>query len=59
VLGDGPAAGTGIALVVNLICMLPLADTDVWIRERRRIVAAAAAAAARLGHGGGKSNAEV
>jgi len=58
--GGGPAgAGSGLALVENLTCILPLADTDVRTRERRRIVAAAAATAARLGHGSGRSNADV
>jgi len=59
-----PPIGIGSAFDVNLMCMLPLADTDVWTRERRRRIAAAAAAvaaatAARFGEDGGGSNADV
>jgi len=56
-----PPSGSGGGFVANLMCMLPLADTDVWTRERRRRMAAAAAAAtaARFGDGSGGSNADV
>jgi len=56
-VGDGlRAGGSGNALVVNLTCMLPLAETEVRTSERRRRVAAAAAAAARFGQGAGRLN---